>query len=169
MSQVHDVVHCSRNEEIYPYLYIIIHSGGIRYIGGNFFIMKKKPYNRCLWTVIYYIYTVCITKRGLVTVWLFHYVWRMSVNTSTRMFNVNFWTSFSDVLKLLKIYWILWNDSKFQCFPFIFFTSVSKLSLRINWFHWFFNAPQRILLATFRTLVRVRFHAPPIAPQLSTK
>lgn len=41
MSHVHDVVHCSRNEEIYPYLYIIIHSGGIRYIGGNFFIMKK--------------------------------------------------------------------------------------------------------------------------------
>lgn len=49
-------------------LYIIIHSGGIRYIGGNFFIMKKKTYNRCLWTVIYYIDTVCITKRGLVTV-----------------------------------------------------------------------------------------------------
>lgn len=42
VSQVHGVVHCSRNEEIYPYLYIIIHSGGIRYIGGNFFIMKKK-------------------------------------------------------------------------------------------------------------------------------
>lgn len=40
--QVYDVVYCLCNEEIYFYLYIIIYLGGIRYIGGNFFIMKKK-------------------------------------------------------------------------------------------------------------------------------
>lgn len=66
--QVYGVVYCLCNEEIYFYLYIIIYLGGIRYIGGNFFIMKKKLYNRCLWIVIYYIYIVCIIKRGLVIV-----------------------------------------------------------------------------------------------------
>lgn len=70
MSQVHDVVHCSRNEEIYPYLYIIIHSGGIRYIGGNFFYYEKKTRTTgaCGQSFTIYIYTVCIAKRGLVTV-----------------------------------------------------------------------------------------------------
>lgn len=59
VSHVHDVVHCSRKEKIYPYLYIIIHSGGIRY-RWSIFNYKKKSYNTCLWTVIYYIYIYCM-------------------------------------------------------------------------------------------------------------
>lgn len=62
VSHVHDVVHCSRKEKIYPYLYIIIHSGGIRYRWSIFNYKKYRTTGACGQSFTIYILYVSLRE-----------------------------------------------------------------------------------------------------------
>lgn len=128
-------------------------------IGGQFLIIKKS-YNRCLWTVIYYIYTVCITKRGLVTVWLFHFCKILVHECSTWIFGRHSQTCWN-CLKYIEYYEMIPIFNVFHLFSSL--QLANQVYALIDFTD--FLTPRK----GFRTLVRVSFHALPIALQLSTK